>query len=203
MDAMTKAALKVMLKDHGLMGGLRLAFLVGWNKAKGHPFSYLPPPEDSREKGSRDQLGPAVLLYRILSKSYPMREALGYTRRIVEASGRAFLSELLSGLDIPSLLKHPERENLLRAYLEPLPNAIFQLEFHEQELHFTVLRCRFVSLCHQLGHPELAPLFCAVDDAFFSLDLPDVHLTRPFTLATGGDHCPFILSIGKEETHKS
>ena len=198
MDAMTKAALKVLYQRLGLWGALQVIGGVVWRQIKGAPFSGWPKAEHKQERESRKQLGPAVLVYRVLLTRYPQPYALEVTTDVVAASGRAFLSQVLSALDIDHLISLPEaqRSDYLTPILSPIPNALFTLKFDEDNrVHFTVKNCRFVGLCAELGHPELSTLFCAVDDHFFRHDLPQINLQRDTTIAHGGECCPFILSL--------
>ena len=98
-----------------------------------------------------------------------------------------------------SSIPEDQREAYLRPLLDPVPNAIYTLDFDENyRVYFTVQACRFAQLCTQLEVPELAPLFCEVDDYFFRHDLPQVELERNTTIAHGGKQCPFVLSLSDE-----
>ena len=212
MDAMTRTAARTIISELGLGRGLLTLAEVGWRQSRGEPFRAYhltnaqgvghpganPDELTTRERQSRAQLGPAVVLYRALRKRLDEARALDVTGRVITASGRVFLSQVLATLDLSQVraLSHAERDTYLRSLLAPIPNATFELSFDEQDrVHFTVNGCRFVTLCHELGHPELAPLFCAVDDHYFRFDLPQVQLERATTIAHGGAQCPFILSV--------
>ena len=195
MNAMTRAALSVMLRELGLLETLKLGVSVAMMSVTRDPFKSLGATSEPAELESRAQLRPAVLTYRHLLTRREPQEALRVTEQVVLASGRAFLRVVLSGLDLPELLASPRREELLRARLQRIPNATFTLRFEGDQLHFTVSACRFVQLCQAAGHPELTPLFCSVDDAFFGHDLKGVSLSRETTLAHGGGCCPFVFSL--------
>ena len=94
MDAMTKAALKVLYQRLGLWGALRVTGGVVWGKLTGAPFAGWPKAKQRRERESRQQLGPAVLVYRALLKHYPQSHSFAVTSDVVAASGRAFLSHV-------------------------------------------------------------------------------------------------------------
>ena len=201
MSPMTRAALKAMSADFGLWETLKVGVMIAYRETLGHPFRTLSPTKDRRQRESRKQLGPAVLLYQHLSKSRSRPLALEITARVIEASGHAFLSSVMGTLDPRALLEMEEieRSDYLRPKLERIPNAIFSLSFTDKEVRFTVTDCAFVSLCHQLKVPELAPLFCAVDDHFFGGVVSDIKLSRATTIASGGETCPFIFSFKQEE----
>ena len=194
MNAMTRAALGVMLHELGALEALKLGVSIAFASLTQDPFRSLASTSERAARASRAQLKPAVLTYRCLLTRRDPQEALRLTELIIQASGRAFLRGVLRGLDIPKLLASERREELLRARLQRVPNATFSLRFEGDTLHFTVTACRFVQLCHEVGHPELAPLFCSVDDAFFGHDLKGVELNRATTIAHGGDCCPFVFS---------
>ena len=197
MDAMTRAALTALIKEVGFLSTLKLGLKLTLRGIFTDPFKLLEGAVDDQEIRSRDQLRPAVLLYRILLEQRSQVEALRITQEVVQASGRAFLNDVVGGLDIHSLIASEHRETLLRKRLVAIPNASFTLRFEEDTLHFTVNACRFVGLCQQLGHPELASLFCSVDDAFFGHDLEGVSLERETTIANGGHHCPFVFTLNE------
>ena len=165
---------------------------------RGSPFKSLPQASDRKEQESRKQIAPAILVYQRLSRQHDQAKALEITRKVVIASGRAFLSTVLESLDIDHLssLAPEQREAYLRPLLDPIPNAIYSLQFDDQQrVYFTVQACHFAQLCTQLKASELAPLFCEVDDYFFRHDLPQVDLERSTTIAHGGKQCPFVLSL--------
>jgi hypothetical protein len=198
MKAMTSAALSVIYRELGLLNTVKLGVNLILTSVFADPFKPLGPAIDQGDRLSRVQLKPVVLIYRHLLSQRERVEALRITEMIVLASGRAFLRDVLDGLDLHQLVASNERERLLRERLKQIPNATFSLRFEEDTLHFTVSACRFVQLCAQLSHPELTSLFCSVDDAFFGHDLAGVSLTRETTLATGGHSCPFVFSLHNE-----
>ena len=200
MNAMTRAALKSLIKQVGIFRSLLLIVGLILDQVKGRPFHLLPKAIDHQDQESRKQIGPAILVYQRLRHRYDQNRALDITRQVVIASGRTFLSTVLQSLDIDHLINLPPeaRESYLRPLLDPIPNAVYTLEFSEDHrVYFTVNSCRFAQLCTQLNVPELAPLFCEVDDYFFRYDLPQVDLERSTTIAHGGEHCPFILSLNE------
>ena len=203
MNAMTRAALGIMISELGIWTSIRLSTYVLIRSIFDDPFKNLDKPSDTSDRLSRDQLRPAVLVYQYLMTKRDPTEALQCTELIVQASGRAFLRSLLDGLDLVTLVQSNDREVILRDRLKAIPNATFSLKFVEDQLHFTVSACHFVRLCHLLSHPELAPLFCSVDEAFFGHDLKGVHLERDTTLAQGGECCPFIFTLDdpQDKTH--
>ena len=201
MNSMTRAALQTMLREIGLLSTIKLGWYIAGNTLMTDPFKSIGKSKDQADKLSRRQLKPAIFVYRYFLKKYESQEALALTKKVVQASGRAFLNTVLHDLDIPTLIHSTQREEIVRDRLRQVPNVTFSLKFEEEALHFTVSACRFVQLCHAIHHPELAPLFCSVDDVFFGHDLKGVSLQRATTIAQGGHTCPFIFSI-EDDTSK-
>lgn len=195
---MTRAAFKSLIDQIGVYQTISLLAWVVVDLIRGLPFKSLAKADSQKERDSREQLGPVILIYGRLCRIHDQADALEITRKVVIASGRAFLAQVLKRLSIDTLISLPitERTAYLKPLLDPIPNALYTLHFDEENrVHFTVKSCRFVELCATLGVPELTPLFCAVDDHFFRHDLPQVNLERATTLAHGGVSCPFVLSL--------
>jgi hypothetical protein len=66
-------------------------------------------------------------------------------------------------------------------------------EVSDERVRLTVTRCLFPGLCEAVGATEVAPLLCQGDAVYFGEVLGTVELSRPQTLAEGGDCCPFEL----------
>ena len=112
------------------------------------------------------------------------------------AAGAAFLSQTLGPLRRADLegLDDAGRRAFASSRGQRFFNATLTWDAIEADhVAFTVTACRFPPLCEAAGVPELAPLFCEVDEAYFGAVEPDVILTRPTTLARGGATCPFTL----------
>lgn len=209
MDITMRAGLVTLMRELGYLRGLLVILGVGWRLARGEPFRSLNQEAQAalepsaghldRERENRAQIAPVINIYNTLRRRVSEEEALRITGAVVIAGGRAFLSHTLRELnDTEALLNtsRSERVERLTQLLAPVPNALFELSIDDQDhVHYTVTSCRFVQLCHQLGYPELAPLFCAVDDYFFREDMPSIHLERATTLARGGERCPFVLRL--------
>jgi hypothetical protein len=186
-----------------LVGGRALAAEVGWwrtlrlgawidgQRRRGEPFGHLPPPADERERLSRQQASGAILLYRALVHQQ-LPEPLVTTRRVMAAAGASFLRSQLGPLT-PRKLATLTADGL-RELGERFFNATIRWDdVGEHHVKFTVTTCTFPALCVAAGHPELAPLFCAVDDAYFGTIEKGVRLDRPHTIARGHTSCAFHL----------
>lgn len=191
--ALARVAARVLAERLGWREAGRVLLGVGGRLAAGEPFGR----EQARgaEAESRAQLGPAVVVYRELVRR-GHGDARAVVGQIVHDGALVYLGHVIGPLDRDALGAMDERARA--AWLDALgarfPNATLRWEATGPDVvSFRVSACRFVSLCHELGVPELAPLFCAGDATYFGTSAPNVSLTRPHTLAEGGPDCPFTL----------
>ena len=63
-------------------------------------------------------------------------------------------------------------------------------------------KCPYLDLCNQLGYSQLAPIFCATDDACYGNMHKYLKWKRTKTMARGGDFCDFDLKIEKDDKQK-
>lgn len=191
-----RAALRVLVEELGWFGALRVGASVQLAGLRGQPFADLPPATDRKERGSREQAGPAILLFRALTRRVGDVEALRVTGRAVEVGSIAFLSRTLGPLDRDALeaMDDAERDAWARTKADAFPNADVEWkEVGRRRVVFEVTSCRLVQLVAHAGHPELADLFCAGDARYFGEAEPGTELIRPTTIASGGDRCRFTI----------
>ncbi len=194
-DRVQWASFRVLWRRLGLWRALRVGMALQKAERRGEPFADLPPATDEKERGSRAQAGPAILLFRAL-KTTGYVQALELTSEAIEAGAIAFLSQSIGPIRREELeaLSPAEREAWVQDVGAKFPNAEVRWdEVSGEAVRFTVTSCRFVRLCHEVGAPELAPLFCKGDATFFGGVQKGVELVRPSTLASGGAHCDFNL----------
>ena len=181
------------------LGALRAAAIIAEVSAaqlRGRPFEHLPPPADRRERLSRGQVGPAILLYRAIERRLGRKQALELTGEVVIAATMVWLGRAVGNIDRDELMAmSPEqRHSWVTRIGDKFFNATMRWdEVSEERVVMTVTRCRFPELCAAAGAPEVAPLMCRGDEVYFGGHLPNVELVRPYTLADGGDCCPFEL----------
>jgi hypothetical protein len=181
------AALVVLVRELGPVRALAVGLEVGVRLAAGEPFSRLDPPADPRESAARQQIAPAIVLYRVLRR-VRARDSLRVTREVVLAAGAAFMARTVGPLASATSLD----EVSLARTTSRFPNAKFSgFEAGADRVAFTAHDCLFPALTREVGAPELAPFFCEVDARAFE-DL-NVRLDRPRTIAAGASDCHFQL----------
>lgn len=191
-----KAAVDVLARHLGWWRAMWFGLAVRRRIKRGEPFTHLPPPDTEKEAQSRAQAGPAIVLYRCLRRVIGPEDAVEITTDAVEAGALVFLQQSIGPLNRATLaaMTPEERVAFVKTRGERFPNATVRWDRVDLEaVRFTVLDCRFVSLCAEVGHPELAPIFCKGDARFFGTVEPNVRLTRSETLAAGGRMCPFLI----------
>jgi hypothetical protein len=201
-DPIEKAALDVMVRHLGWWRAVWYGLAVRRRVKRGEPFAHLPPPETEKEAQSRAQAGPAIVLYRCLRRVIGPEDAVDITTDAVEAGALVFLQQTIGPLnrEVLAAMSPEERIAFVKERGEAFPNATVRWDRVDLEaVRFTVLDCRFVSLCAEVGHPELAPIFCKGDARFFGTVEPDVELIRTETLAAGGRMCPFLIQWKQPE----
>ena len=190
-------AARVLWRRLGLRATLSLGAKLEWARRRGEPFERLAPPVDEREQQSRQQIGPAILLYRaLLDRGMPRDQALSLVEEVILEATLAFLGRTIGPLRRADLeaLDDQERGHFVRRLGRRFFNATLRWDtVAADQVAFTVTHCHFPSLCAAAGHPELAPLFCKGDALYFGQVEPDVLLERPHTIAGGAPTCPFTL----------
>jgi len=176
---------------------LRIGAHLSFEQARGAPFKSLPSPQSKREKLSRTQIAPAILLYKALRKYYSQEVSLKICREIIVEGTLLFLSKAIGPIEQETIKRMNENERA--GWVTNIANQFFNasIQWHdisEDSISFTVTSCRFPELCSEVGVPELAPLFCEGDQHFFNQPEHFVQLQRPHTIAEGARNCPFTLS---------
>ena len=198
-------ALITLVKGLGWRNTWRVLSAMRSLQKQGEPFGHLPPPEEERDRQSREQIGPAILLYKAIQSVAP-EYALPITQRIIVADGIRFLRKTLGRLSPTQLAALPpeDREQFAKVRGERFFNATIQWDHIERDrVQFTVTGCRFPPLCKAAGVPEIAPLFCLVDERYFGTVEDNVVLERPFTIAEGAKTCPFTLRMASPNRSES
>lgn len=196
-----RGPLRTLVGTLGATEALRVMTGVARRALTDRPFSHLPKSVDRRERLSRAQARPAILLYRTLLDRLAPERALAVATDVIAAGAVDHLRRTLRGFDASTFATLDDGAQ--RAQVEAWVDAFFTAETEinavsSQEVSFTVQRCALVRLSQAAGHPELAPSFCVGDAHFFAHQRPPVRLDRPQTLAEGGSCCPFTLHMAAE-----
>jgi len=182
---------RALAAEVGFWQAAKLAVWIERQRRRGEPFAHLPAAANERERLSRQQASGAVLLYRALQHA-AVPDPLATTQRVMAGAGASFMHSQLGPMT-PRRLATLSAEGL-RELGNRFVNATMRWdEVGQDHVRFTVTSCTFPALCVAAGHPELAPLFCAVDDAYFGAIEKGVRLDRPQTIARGHTSCAFHL----------
>jgi len=163
-------------------------------RLRGEPWRPFPPAVSEKDRLAREEIRDVVLLYRFLRPRLGEADALAVLGGVVTMGAFRTFDYLLDPLDPEAMKSLPaeERAAFVQANIDRFPNAEARIEHAAPEcVAFTVTACRFPVLVQAVGHPELAPLFCAADHAYFARR--KVRLERPHTIAEGAGSCPFTL----------
>lgn len=178
--------------------GVRRAVRAGLAAERGRdPFRTQGPPDCEEERLSREQIAPAVRLYRALDRMVGRGEALRITGLVVHDAAVLFLGHTVGHLDPDRwhAMDDAGRRNLVETVQARFFNATATIEdVTRAGFVMRVRSCRFVRLCAAAACPEVAPLFCAGDLAFFNRG--PVRLERCGTLAEGAAECDFRFHPG-------
>jgi len=202
-----RAAVALLLRELRLRDLVPVLLSVVFASIKREPFRSFPKATDWRERGSRDQAGPAIVLYRALSRRLGTKRALEVCGHVIELGAVLFLSHSVGRLQREQIaqMSNVQREAFAKEKSGKFPNATMTWdEISTRGVRFTISKCRLAELARQTGHPELAPLFCRGDAKFFGQVEKDVTLTRPPTIADGASHCHFHIAWRDDDpTHET
>ena len=197
----TPTAVSVLLRELGRGRGIGLLLRFVWRKITSRPFRALERsgPLSPGERFTRHQLLPVLLLDDLLQDDASMDQdaARQILSQVVGESGARFI-RYATGDPSPedwAQTRNEQRMALANRSLRSFGNLEFRVvEDPASSFAFDVTRCHFVSLCHELDRPHLAPLFCQADEVLFGDPRLGVTLRRDQTLASGHDACTFRLS---------
>ena len=85
----------LLRKEVGLVQAISIAWELQCHLRRGEPWQSLFPVIDSREQASRDQAGPAILLYTILRSRIGKDRALEITKTIIQIGALHFLKKIV------------------------------------------------------------------------------------------------------------
>jgi hypothetical protein len=196
-------AVKVLWRRLGM--GRTLRVLLGFMLRGLHrPFASLGPPASDRERFTRHQLKPVLILDDILQRDLGLETdpRMSILADVVGQSGAKFIDITLAP-PTPARWRQmadAEKTGFVDRIMDKFLNAeAKRVDDTSAEVAFDVSRCHFVDLTRRLERTELAPLFCGADSVYF--DQPDspLRLVRDTTLASGGEACRFRFHLDDED----
>lgn len=196
LDPDERAGAPVLVRELGVWRAVKTGKKVRERLRAGEPFAHLAPPSDRADELSRGQIGRAIVLYRVLEERVGRARAMDVTEKVVAEAACRFLGQQLGSLSRVTVEAVPEQSR--RTWIEEKGARFFNATIawdrvDTDGVDFTVTACRFPALCREAGVPELAPIFCAGDAAYFGSVEPNVTLERPHTIASGAATCCFRL----------
>ena len=137
-----------------------------------------------------DAVAMAVASYRTLTRRLGEDAALAAVRDQVVATGGRMMQDWppeertvpALGRAVRVIMGDAEQRNIYR--LDGLATS-------DTGLRLDVTACRYAELCRRHGAPEVASVFCAVDQPFVADALPGLAFRCDTTIAKGDDRCRF------------
>ena len=195
---------RVLSRHLGWLQAMGLGIEMKRMLASGEPWSGMDAPADPREQWSREQIGPAIVLYQLLAARH-LEDPLNVTREVVTEGAVPWMQWAVGTID-------PERyrsmsETTRTTWFKEKTKTFVNMTIGTQKTRddgasFVVNSCSFPTLCERAGVPELAPIFCAVDAHYFGSVQKGIILNRPSTLADSGEHCSFSFTWDETEEQK-
>lgn len=163
------------------------------SKMGGRPFHELEAPTTVRDRLSRAQAGPLVLLVRAVRKRAGDDAAMRVGRVVAREGAMGFLERMVPNHDVQTLASRPREiaEEIIGRFF----NSEGRVRVEGETASIDITRCHFVILLERIGEPGLAPLMCEADIAFFDGKRRAIHLHRTQTLAQGAPYCDFEFRL--------
>jgi hypothetical protein len=139
---------------------------------------------------------PGLALYRALSSANPDQAAC---LRIVEHLLQTAMEpqrRWLHWLGRSPILYYLIRWGVRPVNARNFPSTGWQIEWQQvdsQRVAFTMHRCYYVDTLTTYNAPELAAVFCRLDDFIYDQVSPHIRWARTETLGTGGKSCDFVF----------
>ena len=193
-------ALKHLITNFGIQQTVVIVSKLRYRLLFANPFTPINKAAQptTEEKLSQKQMLPAVLLYKILiEQSHSPQQAHEFVAHLVHTLAFSFLKFTIPLINRKQVehLPLPEQLKALTSITKRFFNAQGNAEMTSPEkFSFTVSKCSFAQYSKTLGVPELAPIFCASDKAYFDACQPDVALKRTLTLAQDDKPCDFVFT---------
>lgn len=192
-----RAVVRSLISQLGAVKAGLVLLRVVWGQLSYRPFHQLEKSTDAGEKLARAHVRDALILYRALANRETPSDTSVFNR-VMTIGAQAFLHGAIGIIERERYqqLNQPQRLGWIGGLIDLFPNATATIvETSDTKVAFTVTRCRYVELALVAGHPEIAKTFCAGDAAFFESQPAGIAFNRSTSIASGGDHCPFELTL--------
>ncbi len=198
-------ALKTLFKEAGVLKTVRILPGIFIGKLKGGPWKTFPAPESKKDSESRQLIGDAIILYRILLRIFDIKEAERITREVITASSVVQLSCAVPIIERETIENYndEEKERMFCGIIAKFPNADYEVIDSDRVYSFKITRCRLAELITEAGHPELRDAFCAGDGLYFRKYQPDLIFKRDCMIGKGDSCCLFEFKIKETENTKT
>ena len=196
-----RAVVGALISVLGWRNTAKVLLRVVWGQLSYYPFSTLSKPQDDGEKLARAHVRDALILYHALSGS-GVEDPHHVFDHVMTIGAQTFLHGAIGIIDRQTYQDSTQmqRNHWIEGLIDFFPNATATIvETSDTKVAFSVTRCRYVELALAAGHPEIAKTFCAGDAAFFESQPAGIVFNRSISIAEGDSHCPFELTLIKDE----
>lgn len=192
----------------GWSAALKLLSLTQWQLITNSPFELINKTQtpSQNELKSQEQMGPIVVIFRLLQSHFHMSEseALALCRRIALDIGVSFLRASIPHFKREDYLalNTAKRTHLLdsitRKFFNNYDHARLELE-GDAGFSYTVEHCHFARYARELKVEALASVFCETDAIYIHQHQPEVTILRQDTLLTTQKPCDFRFTWKPEK----
>ena len=193
-----KEIFKILNKEVGLIKTLQIFNKLQFAMMFNNPWKSIPAPKNKNERTSRKMLSPLIILYQILKRDFPEREALKILEEIIIRISVMFMKKQIPKIDSERLkeLEKKEREEYILNISGRFFNAeIKRINFTPTTFTYIIDQCYFVYLLKKINCSELCSFFCKADFLYFKKEQPKIIFERNKTLAEGHDFCDFHFTL--------
>ncbi len=196
----TLAAAKVLFRRLGLKEMLKVVKDMQARKKNGEPWKDFPSPDSEKDRLSRELIGDAILIYRVLLDRKTPSEATKIVREAIFEGAIEQLYALVPRIRAEEVLtmEVEARKDFLTTLIDKFPNAdwdILEDQTTDTSFGYRITRCRLVEFFEKLGYPDLLDSCCPGDLAYFQRHQPDVIFERPANLGKGDQYCDFLFRL--------
>jgi hypothetical protein len=193
-------ALLALRKTLGWREALQVALTTKHRLRHASPFAQIndQSPPTAKERLSQRQMGPLIVLDRVLAdRGHDLTARLRVLQAVSHRVGMAFLRYNIPVIDATQYQRDSaeKRQQLASRLAGHFFNADGVIAPTPAGFSFTVHHCHFARYAAQLDVQHLMPLFCGIDADYVREHQPDVVFFRSTTLAAQGQPCDFRFEV--------